>query len=124
VVLKAVELYLNSFLRHQAKYTWAEEPAQVLEEDLWATFEALGVKRPEADRRDASSSRPSDDEWRRPNKAALWEFASETRETAKPGLDRFTSWWTQSATHNRLGRIVFLGTPFYLKAWGGRWFWR
>ena len=43
-----------------------------------------------------------------------------------PDLGQFKSWWAQSPLHNRLGRLVFLGTPFIYKRWGvpgqrGRW---
>ena len=32
-----------------------------------------------------------------------------------PELGDFKSWWAQSPKHNRLGRLVFLGTPFFYK---------
>jgi hypothetical protein len=35
-----------------------------------------------------------------------------------PDLGEFKSWWAQSPLHNRLGRLVFLGTPFIHKRWG------
>src|SRR5262249_49798090 len=32
-----------------------------------------------------------------------------------PRRRQFMSWWQQSPTRNRLGRVVFMGTPFYFK---------
>jgi hypothetical protein len=36
------------------------------------------------------------------------------------GLGHFKSWWAQHPKHNRLGRLVFLGTPFLYKRFHAR----
>jgi len=41
-----------------------------------------------------------------------------------PGLGEFKSWWAQSPKHNRLGRLVFLGTPFFYKRFWPRLRWQ
>src|SRR5262245_43681537 len=46
------------------------------------------------------------------------EYQKDTATTDSPSEDEFRSWWIQSTSHNRLGRLVFLGTPFLYKDWG------
>jgi hypothetical protein len=130
VALAAVQLYL-SYLQFQAQNVWhfndtGRRPGHPLVEGLAAFFEGpaddlsplyLPPVRDSAEAFGLGDEVRLRERWR--------EAADEFRRDNGPGavgtpsLSEFKSWWVQSPTHNRLGRLVFLGTPFYYKAWGG-----